>query len=56
MVDNANIWLLTAPTWRVKSLLRPETRSIALMAQMGSYVPAASRISALNQPDFYQAA
>ncbi len=40
--DNANIWLLTGPNMAGKSTFLRQNAIIALMAQMGSYVPAAS--------------
>lgn len=40
--DAANIWLLTGPNMAGKSTFLRQNALIALMAQMGSYVPAAS--------------
>ena len=41
-VDTANIWLLTGPNMAGKSTFLRQNALIALLAQMGSYVPATS--------------
>ena len=48
--DNACIWLLTGPNMAGKSTFLRQNAIIALMAQMGSYVPATSaRIGVVSQ-------
>ncbi|MBW7911928.1 MAG: DNA mismatch repair protein MutS [Alphaproteobacteria bacterium] len=42
LADNARLWLLTGPNMAGKSTFLRQNALIALMAQMGSYVPASS--------------
>ena len=48
--DNARLWLLTGPNMAGKSTFLRQNALIALLAQMGSYVPArAARIGVVDQ-------
>tara|TARA_R110001599_G_scaffold148536_2_gene332248 strand:- start:333 stop:1760 length:1428 start_codon:yes stop_codon:yes gene_type:complete len=48
--DGSNIWLLTGPNMAGKSTFLRQNALIALLAQMGSYVPASSaRIGVISQ-------